>query len=211
MDVQIGREWMNDTREIVSSLNSYQELALWRIFSLGVGYASRLVSVESETVVDDRTVVVGKLEIWPGKTAPATLDIDSQGVVRSAEIDAGVTELIIKTEGLRQYSEDFRAATTGHFVRRYKRDLNSTAPSFRYNVESIEFELSKSKFDELADISPPPGEHVSDVSPDASRKLEPYPEVSSNGAGTFRTVMMVNGLILLLFGIALYVRRKRAV
>lgn len=203
-----SREWMTDVRDVPHKLNSYQELALWRIFAIGVGFASRIHAIESERIEDDQLVVSATLEIWPGSSAPAILHIDKYGIVRQAKIDTGITTITVTTTGLRHYSEDFQGATQGKFSRAYKRNPETTAPAFEMETQSIDFDISNERFNELADLSPPPGERISDVTPAAHKKLEPIPEPQAGDDSNLAVTLFLVGAALISIWLMMRLRKK---
>jgi hypothetical protein len=160
-----SREWMIDVRTVSHKLNSYQELAIWRTFAIGVGFANRIRSTQSEKMKGDQLLVSAKLELWPGSVLPAVLQIDRHGIVRKATIDVGYSTITVTTTGLRQHSKAFRGATKGTFARTNKHQPKVTAPAFEIEIKLMKFGISDERFNELADLSPPAGERVSDVTP----------------------------------------------
>ena len=162
-------DWLKDSRQLSDPMNSYQELALWRLFALGVGYGSRVKEILSRESVGDQVVLEVMLEIWPEKRSRAKLRIDSHQIVRQAEINAESTTIHVTTEGLRKLSADRRTATSGSFRRELKSNPNHTSPAFLLNLTSAEFGLERKKFERLADFTPPENESVSDITPQQFR------------------------------------------
>ena len=162
-------EWLKDSRQLSDPMDSYQELALWRLFALGVGYGSRVKEILSRESVGDQVALEVMLEIWPEKRSRAKLKIDSNQIVRQAEINAESTTIHVTTEGLRKLSADRRTATSGSFRRELKSNPNHTSPAFLLNLTSAEFGLERKKFERLADFTPPENESVSDITPQQFR------------------------------------------
>jgi hypothetical protein len=158
-------EWINDSRQLSQPLDAYQELALWRLFTLGVGFGPRIKTIENLETNGNLTTVDATLRIWPGRETAARLQIDSDRIVRKAVINAGVTRIHVETAGVKQLSPSCRVAASGSFRREYKGSPTHTAPEFRLKLKNLEFNLDSGRFAEIADLSAPDGERVSDVTP----------------------------------------------
>jgi hypothetical protein len=203
------REWMKDERELRLPLNPYQELALWRILTMGVGFGSKIADVHRAEIRGDVMVIDCDIVIWPDNPSAAILEVDSNWIVRKADIDANVTKIEITTTGVREYSTNLKTAASGTFGRRFKTRPLHTSPAFSMEVKSIKFDLSDAELKKFADFTAPAGEHVSDVTPGKPRKAARV-AASHPNRSTMIAILVANGIIFIGIWIILFVRWRRS-
>ena len=196
-------EWIMDSRQQMVSFDSYQELALWQVFAIGVSFGSRIKQLDNLQVEGDLATCDVIMEIWPGRESRAHLTIDRDRIVRTADIDCGITTIHVETAGLRQFSPKFQSAASGHFRRAYKRDSKHTTPEFRLELTAIEFNVPSEEFARTADFSVPSNEHVADVThvtpKIVRRSVSPKVSKSSRDLKTFLLACLC--IVMAVFGI----------
>lgn len=194
-------EWLKDSRQLSVPMDSYQELALWRLFAMGVGFGTRIRQLEILSADGGISICDAVLEIWPGLITSARLHIDSDRIVRLAEIDAGITKINVETMETRSLSHGCKAAAAGTFRRKYKSTTARHSLEFRLNLTSVDFNIQPDTFSAMADFTPPDGERVSDVTPAPHRPpLPPQAQPKIPNAHLFSLIPIV--LITLLSGTA---------
>ena len=153
-------EWMVDSVPSTREFGANQFNVLCHLFAMGVGFGSRLKELEIVKVEEGLTHCEGSLEIWPGRHNKARLVIDSEQIVRHAEIQCEDSTITIDTNAVKQFSPAFCAATEGHFRWGENKPSHFTKEHFRLSVTSIEFDQSDEQFDALNRSVPPAGEKI---------------------------------------------------
>ena len=156
-------EWMVFSVPSTSKFDSAQMNALWHMFAMGVGFGSRLKEMTILKVEDGLAHCDASLEIWPGRLNKSRLVIDSDQIVRRADIECQGTTITIENQAIKRFSPTFHAATAGHFRWAIKKDSQYSELEFRLAVTSIELEQSDEQFDALEKSVPPAGEKITRV------------------------------------------------
>jgi hypothetical protein len=150
-----SREWFHQTETDVSFPNVYHEQATWLKFALGIGYSEVIGKVTAVEMGGGRQVI--DVEIHYGSLAPGKgkLQLDSSGLVRSADLTFGDNRIVVATTGTYNAAQrGFRCAKTGFFTR-HRGAKEKPETKFDVTVQSIQFDLPEARFDEIADMESP--------------------------------------------------------
>lgn len=199
-------EWIRTTKVQPIALNSYQELILWLKFAIGIGYADLVDKVTQLDRTGAQIVMIGEMQIWPEQIATFRFELDEKYLVRKAEIDSNITHLLVTSNG--DYviqGHAFHCAKSGSFERGFKASQDPST-KFDVNVTNIQFDMSDSEFNELADLATPPGQKVQDIDLD-----QPAPGVlksSTLPADPGSRGLLVGLNVLVIGGLAWLIRRR---
>lgn len=164
-----ARIWQHEICTRTGPLDIYQELVLWKKFSLGVGYAEQINKVTALEQAADGFVIHADMEFWRGKICKARLEVDKQLVVRKASIDTHLYNLSAETRGDFAAGNGFRCARSGHF-RRTAKGTKQPMQEFDMVLRDVKFDLSDEEFDRVASLVPPVGEPCKVTDQDSERK-----------------------------------------
>ena len=188
-------------------------------FCLGVGFGSRIQSIEAIATEGDLAAVDATMKLWGNDVTKAHLLIDRDFLVRKAELlaDSGdQTRLEIRTEGKVDSPSGKEIASKGIFrrvaltamVNGQKIGLNDRVDAdYSIVISDARFDLSLSEYETLVSIDRESATRVVNMLP-----LPPTPRPTTPVAnGKLIWLLVVNGLIVVILGIYLMLRRKRNV
>ena len=151
------REWYIEKDNKAVALNSYQIGAMRIQFSLGVGYGKRISEIKSIAATDGGYQVEATMDIAAdGTSSVARLHIDTDYIVRKAEIESGIMITSFESSGTLG-GNNFKCANSGSFERAVKktRKINS---KFDVLLKDVKLGISEERFEHLADLSTPSNE-----------------------------------------------------
>ena len=152
-----GREWYLEKDNEPVALNSYQLGAMRIQFSLGVGYGKRVLEIKSIAVTDGGYQVEATMDIGAdGTSSVARLHIDTDYIVREAEIESGIMIYTLKSSGTLG-GHNFKCAERGGLERAVKKTKHLNI-KFDVLLKDVKLGISEERFEQLADLSTPSNE-----------------------------------------------------